>query len=65
MLTTDEIEVQIDDIDSIMNVLTDNEALSKSLSFYSGHGNKMINKITGEKLLEAINSLQAHVGDEK
>jgi len=57
LLTTDEIEVQIDDIDSIMNVITDNEALSKSLSFYSGHGNKMINKITGEKLLEAINSL--------
>lgn len=64
LLTTDEIEVQIDDIDSIMNVVTDNEALSKSLSFYSGHGNKMINKITGEKLLEAINSLQDHVGDE-
>ena len=64
LLTTDEIEVQIDDIDSIMNVVTDNEALSKSLSFYSGHGNKMINKITGEKLLEAINSLQEHVEDE-
>ena len=64
LLTTDKIEVQIDNIDSIMNVVTDNEALSKSLSFYSGHGNKMINKITGEKLLEAINSLQEHVEDE-
>lgn len=47
LLTTDKIEVQIDNIDSIMNVVTDNEALSKSLSFYSGHGNKMINQITG------------------
>ena len=64
LLTTDEIEVQIDDIDLIMNVVIDNEALSKSLSFYSGHGNKMINKITAEKLLEAINSLQDHVEDE-
>ena len=64
LLTADQVEVQIDDITSIMDIVTDNDALSKSLSFYSGHGNKMINKITGEKLLEAINSLQAHVGDE-
>lgn len=64
LLTTDKIEVQIDNINSIMNVVTDNEALSKSLSFYSGHGNKMINQITGEKLLLAINSLQDHVEDE-
>ena len=64
LLTTDKIEVQIDNIDSIMNVVTDNEALSKSLSFYSGHGNKMINQITGEKLLLAINNLKDHAKDE-
>lgn len=64
LLTTDKIEVQIDNIDSIMNVVTDNEALSKSLSFYSGHGNKMINQITGEKLLLAVNNLKNHAEDE-
>ena len=64
LLTTDKIEVQIDNIDSIMNVVTDNEALSKSLSFYSGHGNKMINQITGEKWLLAVHNLKTHAEDE-
>ena len=64
LLTADQVEVQIDDIASIMDIVTDNDALSKSLSFYSGHGNKTINKISSGKLLDAINSLQNHVSDE-
>ena len=64
LLTADQVEVQIDDIASIMDIVTDNDALSKSLSFYSGHGNKTINQISSGKLLDAINSLRNHVSDE-
>lgn len=63
-LTKDNVSVDIVNISDVKSIITSNYKLSKSLSLYTGNGNRTINQINKKQLQSAIERIRNHVNDE-